>query len=180
MISARVAAHFSASPGCVSRGPSAMTKSLRGLALAISAKTRFVVSVRLKIINATGVSMIPPFIGLEKPTSHIRNQVILMRACSTSLFFWRSCPLPTGEVWRNSRASVTLGQIASTHHPLISESGDSGSQSSYRSMPLWLFSSLYRFCRAHKLSRASQMAKPGKLWTDGDFLLLNQASAWIH
>src|SRR5512139_2409140 len=51
----REAATFAASPARLARGPSLITSSLAGLALAISANTRSVVSGRLKIMKATGV-----------------------------------------------------------------------------------------------------------------------------
>jgi hypothetical protein len=50
-----VAATFAASPGLPARAPSPTTSSFFGLALAMAANTRCVVSGRLKIIKATGV-----------------------------------------------------------------------------------------------------------------------------
>ncbi|ETB38612.1 hypothetical protein O974_27130 [Mycobacterium avium 11-0986] len=51
---ARVAAHFSASPGSCGRGPSAITRSFSGLAALIISKARLAVSVLLKMMKMTG------------------------------------------------------------------------------------------------------------------------------
>ncbi len=65
---ARVAAHFSASPGLSARGPSAMTKSLVGLAALIVSKTCLVASGRLKMMKMTGgvVVTVPSLVRLRR------------------------------------------------------------------------------------------------------------------
>jgi hypothetical protein len=53
-MTARVAAHFSASPSLFARGPSAITRSFFGLAALMASKASLVVSGRLKIMKMTG------------------------------------------------------------------------------------------------------------------------------